>query len=337
MDVLVKTVARLDDGIIPPKYAALMRQFYTTYMHVLERDGLDYEVPARLFPKYLELVMEQIASPHSFQPYHSHLLEPFDYYRFGTDLFKGVADLKHSSARHLEHLDVIEKQLEAGDNVVMLANHQSEADPQVMSILLEATHPRFAQEIIFIAGERVVTDPMAIPFSVGRNLICIYSKRRMDDSTRSRAEMLMHNRRTMKLMASLLKEGGKAIFVAPSGGRDRPDENGVVQIAPFDASSIEMIRLMASHSGRPCRFYPLALASYNLLPPPRRLGKEIGEERMTHGGPLHLSFGPEIDMNNFPGSDERNKHKRRDYLSAHVEKIVCDLYHDLPVQTASSG
>ncbi len=103
--------------------------------------------------------------------------------------------------------------------------------------------------MIFVAGERVITDPLAVPFSMGRNLLCIFSKRYIDHPPEQKMKKQLHNKRTMELMSELLSEGGKAIYVAPSGGRDRPNADGVVEIAPFDPQSIEMFYLMARAGG----------------------------------------------------------------------------------------
>ena len=42
--------------------------------------------------------------------------------------------------------------------------------------------------MIFVAGERVITDPLAIPFSMGSNLLCIYSKRYIDHPPEKKIE-----------------------------------------------------------------------------------------------------------------------------------------------------
>ena len=65
----------------------------------------------------------------------------------------------------------------------------------------------------------------------------------------------------MKKMLGLFKEGGKCVWVAPSGGRDRPDENGEYRVAPFDAKSVEMFRLMSEKAGRKSHFYPLSMVT----------------------------------------------------------------------------
>ena len=41
-------------------------------------------------------------------------------------------------------------------------------------------------------------------------------------------------------MERLLAEGGKCIYVAPSGGRDRPNAQGEIQPNAFDPQSIEL-------------------------------------------------------------------------------------------------
>ena len=54
---------------------------------------------------------------------------------------------------HLEHFDALQEQLQQGHNVVLLANHQTEADPGVWALLLEKTHPQLATDIIYVAGQ----------------------------------------------------------------------------------------------------------------------------------------------------------------------------------------
>jgi len=73
-------------------------------------------------------------------------------------------------------------------------------------ILLEKTHAKFGEELIFVAGTRVTSDPFAIPFSMGRNLLCIHSKKYIDTPIEKKHEKLMHNKRTMERMVDLLNE-----------------------------------------------------------------------------------------------------------------------------------
>ena len=104
--------------------------------------------------------------------------------------------------------------------VGVVAAAQSEADPQIFSVLLDPIYPGFAESTIFVAGDRVTTDLLAQPFSMGRNLLCIFSKKHVDNPPEQRADKMRHNRMVMKRMGQLLKEGGQCIWVAPSGGRE---------------------------------------------------------------------------------------------------------------------
>ena len=72
-----------------------------------------------------------------------------------------------STVLGVEHLQSINASLEKGHNAIFLANHQTEADPQAISILLEKISPEYAEKLIFVAGERVITDPLAVPLAWG--------------------------------------------------------------------------------------------------------------------------------------------------------------------------
>lgn len=310
-DFIGKLTRLAAEGSVPEKFKHIIEQFYQSYQQALAENGLRIEEYAGVLNDFLEVIQGQFHTPFAFQPYHQQILEPFDYYTFGLNFFRPLIDISASSVLGLSYADEIASHLKAGHNVILLANHQTEAEPQAISVLLEKTHPKLAAELIFVAGGRVITDPLAIPFSMGRNLLCIHSKRYIDHPPEQKLEKQLHNKRTMGLMSELLSEGGKAIYVAPSGGRDRPNAQGVVEVAPFDPQSIEMFYLMAQKASHPTYFYTLALKTYGLLPPPQTIQVELGETRLAKRGGLHLAFGPRIDMENFPGSGQKDKHARR--------------------------
>jgi len=289
---------------LPEKYEKILSHFFKCYREVIgNNDSI-----LRLF---VQLVQNQLKDPFTFEPYHKKVRHPIDYYKFSLDFIRPLIDLPHSTLQGEEALAQIDRQLKKKENVVLLANHQTETDPQAIAILLEKNHPHIGEQIIYVAGERVVTDPLAIPFSMGCDLLCIYSKRYIDHPSELKAQKQLHNKNTMELMSRLLQEGGKIIYVAPSGGRDRRGANGQVEVAPFDPASIEMFTLMARKAKTPTHFYPFALATYDLLPPPETVEKELGEVRTAKRCPIHISFAPEFDMEKFPGSDENEKILRR--------------------------
>lgn len=317
------------DQSIPQKYQEILRHFFEGYDEALRGTGMSIDHYKGLFLDYLDLIRNQCIEPFVFQPYHERIRKPFDYYQFGVDILKPLIEMDKSKVLGIEHLQSINACLEKGHNAIFFANHQTEADPQAISILLEKIAPDYAEKLIFVAGERVITDPLAVPFSMGRNLLCIYSKRYIDVPPELKTQKQMHNKRTMQLMSELLSEGGKAIYVAPSGGRDRPNKEGIFEVADFDAQSIEMFYLMAQRAGHPTSFYPLTLKTHELLPPPETIQLELGEIRKAKRGKLRLAFGPEIDMEKFPGSELANKHERREARARFICGLVRANYEKL--------
>lgn len=281
------------------------------YREALSAAGHPPATADRLLGMFLTAVQKQIANPYKFEPFHKRVTEPFDYYTFGVDFFRPLVDKAASTLHGREHLARLSGQLAAGDNVIFLANHQTEADPQMISLMLEEHYPQLATEMIFVAGERVTTDPLAVPFSIGRNLLCIYSKRHIDHPPELRAAKTHHNRRTMEQMAELLAQGGHCIYVAPSGGRDRRGTTGQVEVAPFDPQNVEMFYLMAQRAGHPTHFYPMAMDTYDVLPPPDTVEVQLGETRRIQYRPVHLAVGPELDLDAFSTADRQERRVRR--------------------------
>ena len=310
-------------GKIPLKYGEILIHFFDCYKTAV---GSLWESTIPHLCRFLELLELQFHSPYTFQPYHKKIRHPIDYYRFGIELILPLVDLDLSTITGMPHLHWISHKLKAKENIILLANHQTETDPQAIAILLEKDFSDIGEKIIYIAGERVVTDPLAIPFSMGCDLLCIYSKRHIDSPPQLKTEKRLHNKHTMERMSALLKEGGKIIYVAPSGGRDRKNEQGIVEVAPFDPNSIEMFYLMARKAQTPTHFIPLALATYDLLPPPEIVQKELGEVRYAKRTPIHLSLGAPFNMDHFPGSEETDKLSRRKNRALALDQMIQRMY-----------
>lgn len=305
-EILAKARHHLDS----PRVYQNLKDFICNYLEGICHTEDQREEALTLLYKYTDFVIEQSRKPHSFELFHQGIRAPFDFYRFGIDFVKGVIDDEISRVFGLNHLDLMRAQLAKGENVILLANHQTEPDPQVICYLLEPTHGDIASLMIFVAGHRVTTDPLAIPFSMGCNLLCIYSKKHINYPPKDKPRKVQENQKTLKKMEELLSEGGQCIYVAPSGGRDRKNSKGEVEVAPFNAESIELFRIIAKQSGKPVHFYPLALNTYTLFPPPKEVEKELGERREVSCGPAKIAFGPEIDMElnlELPKKEQRQK------------------------------
>ncbi len=315
--------------MINPKLAGLIQEFYDSYSQAICNTPYK-EKNKKIFEKLIEFIAEQIQDPYKFQIFHKSIRHPFDYYQFGMDFIRPFVDFANSKVFGLDHLQSIRTQIKKGENVILLANHQTEPDPQIISLLLENIDAQLAADIIFIAGHRVISDPMAIPMSMGRNLLCIYSKKHIAYPPSEKANKVLHNQRTMKKMGDLLNEGGYCIFVAPSGGRDRPNAAGEIDVAPFDPQSIELFWLMAQQAERPTHFYTLALQTYHLMPPPQQVEKELGEKRLVCFTPVYLAFGEEINRDNCSGSELLDKKTKRNKRAEFIWNKVRQDYHSFP-------
>ena len=331
MELLIKLKEVIEQGYLDSKYIELTKNLCQNYLNAAHEGNHSYLEAQKRLNVYFHLVCDLVKNPVSFAPYHQRKIKPFDYYSFGNDFFSLIVDPTKKIVEGTDQLRKINEQVNRKENVVLLANHQCESDPQFISLLLEDHVPSLAEDMIFVAGERVVLDPLSIPFSLGRNLLCIYSKNHIGNQPELKEEKQNYNKRTMSLLSQLFQEGGKCIYVAPSGGRDRKNENDEIEVAPFDAQSIEMMYLMAKKSTVETHFYPLTLATYDRAPPPKSREKEIGESRFISFGGIGASFGEEIVMEakeNFPISKSEWRLRR----AQEIHQIVKETYTTLARQ-----
>ena len=288
---------QLPEGTVP-----IVQEFMRTYLEVVAQQGRDPMDKVPVLKQYLGLVEDQLEDPFVFAPYHTAWTAAngaaVDHLEMDTAFMEPMLDRSDSVLVGEANLDKIEAQLAAGDNVVLLSNHQTEADPSCWSFILDGKHEALARSMILVAGDRVTTDVVAVPFSKARNLLCIFSKRHIENPPEQKATKMRHNAKTMSAMLKLLKGGGQCIWVAPSGGRDRPDpETGKYAVAPFDDKSVEMFRLMGSKAGTTTHYYPVAMMTHRLFPPPKKLtAGALGDPRVAMRGSVNVKIGDEIDF-----------------------------------------
>lgn len=246
-----------------------------------------------------------------------------DYYQFGCDFFRPCMDYDNSVVLGEDNLQNAMDQISKGENVVFFANHQSEADPQVMSIMLEkAGFGKQAEDLVYVAGHKVTTDTLAIPFSMGRNLICIHSKKHIDSDPETKPVKTRQNLSAMSGMLKMLVKGGASIWVAPSGGRDRRDiDSNEVPIAPFDQKTIDMFRLMGNKSKTPTHYYAISMVSYELCPPPDFVEAGVGEQRNVRFVPVGIACSKELE--NVGGVESRH------LFTDHALEVCNDGYNQL--------
>lgn len=290
--------------LLSDKQLCLLSDFFKSYSDEA-RLVLSEEKTNERLRTFLQLLFDTIEHPPEFEIYHPACRKPFDYYRFGLEFIEPLIDWSKTQFFGKEYAAEIIELVKKGENVVLLANHQTEPDPQILSLLLEKIDKRFPEKIIFLAGHRVTNDPLAIPMSLGCNLLCIHSKRHLLDPFLSKKEKILHNQKAMKKMTELLSEGGHCFYVAPSGGRDRPDIEGIIRPASLDEDSLELFYLIAKSAKRPTSFYPLTLQTYDLMPPPTAIGGELGEKRLVKRTPVRFCFSQKVEMD--PPSDFLNR------------------------------
>ncbi|KAJ9513940.1 hypothetical protein QJQ45_021048, partial [Haematococcus lacustris] len=294
--VLKAYLAKVPGGI--EKLLPQWQDFYANYRNAIVGSGApgaNELLAAKIQATIADTVTLQFMKPYTFPSLHTRMVgADYNYFEFGQRYVGALVDFNNSVLGHRERWDQIAAQLAAGENVVLLANHQTEADPGVFAHMLMATHPQLATEVVYVAGDRVVTDALSKPFSMGRNLFCVHSKKHMDDIPELKAEKMETNRKTLVAMARQLNKGGCLIWIAPSGGRDRPKDNDQYTPDPFDPAAVELMRSLGARAKRRTRLYPMAMFSWPVMPPPRTVDKAIGERRMTNYTPVGISVCEEL-------------------------------------------
>eukprot|EP00204_Picochlorum_oklahomense_P000837 CAMPEP_0118797840 /NCGR_PEP_ID=MMETSP1161-20130426/298_1 /TAXON_ID=249345 /ORGANISM="Picochlorum oklahomensis, Strain CCMP2329" /LENGTH=433 /DNA_ID=CAMNT_0006725059 /DNA_START=15 /DNA_END=1316 /DNA_ORIENTATION=+ len=322
-------------GKIPERLIGAVNELYMNYKKAILGSGVsgaDEQFVAKVMASVCERVLLQLnpEASYTFPSYHARILEPYNYYNFGQRYIRGLVDFHTSILGNEDGFREVEEQLKRGENVVLLANHQTEADPAVFALLLEARFPDLATDVIYVAGDRVVTDPLCKPFSMGRNLFCVHSKKHMDDDPDTKAEKMATNRKTLRAMQNSLNEGGKLLWIAPSGGRDRSVDPKTEENIPdrFDPSAVELMRALITKAKPEGHLRPFAMYSYRIMPPPKVVEKDIGEKRLVFHAPVGISIGKELEVDSILDGVEE-KEARQKALAEVAWEQTMDAYMKL--------
>jgi glycerol-3-phosphate O-acyltransferase len=133
-----------------------------------------------IFKDMIKAYAEQLlGESYVFPSYHRAIRYPFDYYQMANAYIGSLIDFDRSILCHYSRWSTVQEQLDAGENVILLGNHQSEGDAAFIPLLTEVSHPGLGEQVIYVAGGRVVSDLLAKPFSMGKNLLCVISKKHM--------------------------------------------------------------------------------------------------------------------------------------------------------------
>ena len=293
---LVNSLATL--GAISKKTASTFEGLFHNYRNAVvgQTEGVDDKRVVHIMKQILRCVFKEFVDPYEFPSYHERILEPYNYYDFGQEYVSCMTDFENSYIGHVDRFEEVQQKLRAGENVILLANHQSEADPGVWALMLERRFPELAENIVYVAGDRVVSDPLCKPFSMGRNLLCVHSKKYMDEDPKTKPDKMKQNRMTLSKMQKMLSAGGTLLWIAPSGGRDRPDDSGKWLPADFDEATVALMYKLGSKAKSKTNFYPFAMWSYAIMPPPPKVVVELGEERIINFSGVGVSLAEALDI-----------------------------------------
>lgn len=316
-------------GKLPEKLQAGWVDFYDNYKTTVESSGVDNPelVATKVQCTIADCVTNEFVNPYTFPSAHKRLLEPYNYYNFGQRYVASLINFNDSFLGHAERWGKIAEQLAAGHNVVLLANHQTEADPGVFAHMLATSYPNLATDVIYVAGDRVVTDALCKPFSMGRNLFCVHSKKHLDDVPELKASKMETNRKTLVAMQRAFNTGGSLVWIAPSGGRDRPKDD-VWSPDAFDAAAVELMRNLINRAKQPGHLYPMTMFSYPIMPPPKTVDKSIGERRLTAYSGVGISVCDELDWQSIISGIE-DKEAAQKALADAAWKAVVEEYTQL--------
>ncbi|WOK99042.1 glycerol-3-phosphate acyltransferase, chloroplastic-like [Canna indica] len=316
---------KVDVGKLSSDIATRLEELYYNYHNAVMQsvDPSASEIILSNMAVLFDRILLDNEDPFTFSAYHKAVREPFDYYMFGQNYFRPLIDSRISYVGNLRLFFHMEEKLKQGHNIILFSNHQTEADPALIALLLERTNPYLAEKMVFVAGDRVVTDPLCKPFSMGRNLICVYSKKHMHDDPKLIEMKRRANTRSLKEMALLLRGGSQIVWIAPSGGRDRPDPvTGEWHPSPFDESSVDNMRRLVDHSGVVGHMYPMTLLCYEIMPPPPEVEKQIGERRQISFHGIGLSVAPEMNFEEIAAGCENSEQAKKAFSQALYNSVV---------------
>lgn len=323
----------------PEKYRGQFVGWYEGYRKQVlapkpQGPGLTDEQLFTIFNRIVDRIILMSRQPFDFASRHEMIEQPYDYFEFGQEYVKPLIDFDRSYLRNPEYWVSAKRALEKGENVVLLANHQSEADAAFLPLFFSRCSDdwaAFGRSVYYVAGDRVVGDPLAQPFSMGRNLFCVHSKKYIESEPEAavRSAKTKQNKRTLMELSKALKGGGMLIWIAPSGGRDRPNgEDGRPTPARWDPAAVEMFLSLGAKAGVPTRLYPMAMATYAIMPPPDGRNKALGEQRITRFSGSALSLGPEVDLSD-QATWRASDGEPIQVLCDLIFKQVCDEYDEI--------
>ena len=216
-------------GVLPSKYSSTFLGLIESYKAQMVKATNDEARAEKALTSIFKDMMTAYAGQIVGTPYdpshHISIREPFDYYQMANAYIGSLIEFDRSILRYPERWTAVQEALERGENVVMLGNHQSEGDAAFIPLLTEVSHPGLGERVTYVAGDRVVTDLLCKPFSMGKNLLCVHSKKHMDDDPALKPAKMKQNPQHGEGHGEAA-QGGRPVHVDRPRGRPRSPRPG---------------------------------------------------------------------------------------------------------------
>ncbi|EPS73003.1 hypothetical protein M569_01754, partial [Genlisea aurea] len=148
-ELLLGIQKEAEAGRLPSNIAIGMEELYYNYRDAVFQSGLPdaHHIVLSNMTVVLERIFMDVQDPFQFSPHHEAIREPFDYYMFGQKYIAPLIDFRNSFVGNVSFFNEMEQKLRQGENVILISNHQTEADPAVIALLLESTTPLIAENL----------------------------------------------------------------------------------------------------------------------------------------------------------------------------------------------
>lgn len=138
-------------ALLPSKVKAIFLSLFDNYVSEMVkavRDRKRAEVVSMIvFKDMCKTYAEQMLLPYKFPSYHRAMRSPTDYYKMGQQYIGCLMDFERSILGYPERWTQVQEHISKGENVILLANHQSEGDAAFIPLMTEVSHPGLGSQV----------------------------------------------------------------------------------------------------------------------------------------------------------------------------------------------
>ena len=221
-------------------------------------DGLeiDDELKARLKQTFVESLAQAKVTPQNKSGYQPHTETSKRYIEAAKT---ALIDSKNSRFSYPISFSELKKELDAGANIILVANHKSGgADGLALYAAVEHANPQkdFHQHLLTITA-KMQKFPVREAAMNGFDRICVYTDKQLSGEFDKRGSYVTldegkkHNIRAIKSLITQARDGGRLVLLFPEGGVN-PEGLGKIP-----KSSGQIIEAINKNSLKGCIIYPV--------------------------------------------------------------------------------